>query len=176
MEISSKDVFKILIKENADMLLAFIRCYERNSAAVDDAFQETLLIAWQKLAEYDNEKPFAPWLRGIAFNVVRSEKRKYRKEKTTSEEAIFTNLDIRFRQLQVRSVDTFEEKVHALRECLARLPADFHRPIELHYQQELGVKLIAQKLGISLELVKKRLQRARKQLLNCLLGKLPELS
>ena len=37
-------------------------------SAVDDLFQETMLIAWQKITAYDRLRPFGAWLRGIARN------------------------------------------------------------------------------------------------------------
>lgn len=176
MEISSEDLFEILVRENADMLSAFIRCYERNPAAVDDVFQETFLVAWQRIDDFDRKKPFAPWLRGIAFNVIRAQKRRNNKELLSADESLFDALDARFTLLSKFPGDTFDEQVVALRECLELLPADFQQPIELHYREECGVQAVAERLGISKELVKKRLQRGRKRLLECLLGKMAVLS
>ena len=42
-----KEVFEILMRENADMLLAFLRASVRDSHAVDEMFQETMVVAWR---------------------------------------------------------------------------------------------------------------------------------
>ena len=48
------------------MLTVFLRSRVNDEAAVDDLFQETMLVAWKRLDECDLSRPFGPWLRGIA--------------------------------------------------------------------------------------------------------------
>jgi DNA-directed RNA polymerase specialized sigma24 family protein len=66
----SKVVFEILVRENQAMLLTYLRAVVRDSSAIDDLFQETMLIAWRKLEEFDRTLPFGPWLRGIAAKLM----------------------------------------------------------------------------------------------------------
>ena len=173
MTLPSEDVFDILVGEHADMLLAFIRCYVRDPGTVDDVFQETLLVAWQRLPDFDRQRPFAPWLRGIAFNVIRGQRRRGQREQVAwDEESFLRAVDDRFVQLHEQAGDTFDEKLACLRECLADLPEEFRHPIELHYRESCQLKEVSEKLEISLELAKKRVQRGRKRLLDCILAKL----
>ena len=65
-----KSVFEILIRENTDMLLAYLRSAVRDEHAIDDLYQEIFLTAWKRLEDYDRQRPFGPWLRGIASRVV----------------------------------------------------------------------------------------------------------
>ena len=58
------DVFAILVREHADRLLAYLRATVPASS-VDDLFQETVLVAWRRLPDYDRARPFGAWLRGI---------------------------------------------------------------------------------------------------------------
>ena len=66
----SKLVFEILVRENAEMLLAFLRSAVRDTHAVDDLFQESMLTAWRRLSEFDRTRSFGPWLRGIAAKLT----------------------------------------------------------------------------------------------------------
>ena len=42
----------------------------------EDAAQETLVRAFHSLSRYDPERPFGPWLRGIAVNVSLQHRRR----------------------------------------------------------------------------------------------------
>ncbi len=64
-----RDLFETLVREHAEMLTAFIRGTVRDGSLVDDIFQETMLTAWRRLDEYDKQRPFGSWLRGIAARV-----------------------------------------------------------------------------------------------------------
>ena len=50
---SGRQVFEILARENADMLVAYLRSLVRSADAVDDLFQEVMLTAWKRLDDYD---------------------------------------------------------------------------------------------------------------------------
>jgi RNA polymerase sigma-70 factor (ECF subfamily) len=67
--VNAKQIFEILVRENSRMLLAFIRSIQSDQAAADDIWQETMLVAWRRIGDYDNSRPFGPWLRGIAQKI-----------------------------------------------------------------------------------------------------------
>ena len=67
---SGREVFEILARENADMLSAYLRSLLGADSSLDDLYQETMVVAWRRLAEYDRTRAFGPWLRGIARNLV----------------------------------------------------------------------------------------------------------
>ena len=71
-----RSLFEILIRENTDMLVAYIRSGVRDEHAVDDLYQETVLTAWRRLDAYDRDKPIGPWLRGIAGKLMLAHYRK----------------------------------------------------------------------------------------------------
>ena len=66
----------------------------------------------------------------------------------------------------------FGKKLDALRDCVEALPDSYREPVELHYREDLPVATIASRLDHGLEAVKKRLQRARQRLLDCINRKL----
>jgi RNA polymerase sigma-70 factor len=167
-------VFEILIREHADLLMAYIRTVVRDSALADDVFQETLLTAWRRLPDYDKSRPFGPWLRGIAGNVVLNTYREHRKVIPICDEELLEHLDARCELLAKRGHgDTTDEKLEALRDCVQTLPEPYRTVIEQRMQAEHGSPpVLAEQLGLNLETLKKRLQRARARLLECLQRKL----
>ncbi len=161
-------LFEILARDNADGLTAFLRASLYDPAAVDDLFQETLLIAWRKIGEYDRTRPFGAWLRGIARRLVFAHARKAAREIPLSSERVLDYLDRRLAQVERQPGDTLDEKLAALRDCLGRLEPMYREPLDLHYARRRTTGWIAEKLATTKDAVQKRLQRARLQLADCL--------
>lgn len=169
----ARQVFEILVRENAGMLSAFLRAVVRDDAAADDIFQETFLAAWRNLDRYDREKPFGPWLRGIAARTVMAWRRKAaRTAHAELDEAALAEVSARFGALAAEPGDTWGEKLDAVRACLGNLPDQDRSIIDLYYREDLTLPEIARSLDQSVETMKKRLQRARVRLAACLRGRL----
>jgi RNA polymerase sigma-70 factor (ECF subfamily) len=161
-------LFEILMRENADSLTVFLRASVEDRAAADDVFQETLLIAWRKIGEYDRTRPFGAWLRGIAKRLVLAHYRAAAREVPFSDERVLDHIDQRMAQIDRQPGDTLDEKIQALRDCIGRLAPLYQEPIELHYRQCKTTEWIAEHLATTKDAVQKRLQRARVQLAECL--------
>ena len=161
-------LFEILVRENADSLTAFLRASVYDQAAAEDLFQETMLIAWRKIADYDRSRPFGAWLRGIAKRLVLAHYRKAAKEVPLSRETVLDYLDQRMTQVDRQPGDTLDERIAALRDCIERLAPLFRDPIELHYKQHRTTEWIAGQLASTKDAIQKRLQRARVHLAECL--------
>ncbi len=167
-----KLVFEILMRENAEMLLAFLRSTVRDPHAVDDLFQETMLTAWRRLDDFDREKPFGPWLRGIAGKLTLTYYRNHAGQAVPLDQAALDWLETRFSKLQNLQGDTLAEKLAALRECVDALPDHYRQPVQLRYAESRSLDEVGTTLKIALETLKKRLSRAKGQLADCLERKL----
>jgi len=168
----AKSLFEILIREHADKLMVYLRAVVRDPAAVDDLFQETMLTAWRNIDRFDRERPFGPWLRGIAGKLVLAWRRKSCDQPRLCDAEILELLDQRLTQTDRLPGDTLDEQLEALRDCLSNLPESYRSAIELRYRDEQKPAEITAQLQLNAETVKKRLQRARAMLLECLTGKL----
>ena len=71
--------FEMLVRENMRMLMTYLRSLVRDESALDDLFQETLMVAWRRLDDCDLSRPFGPWVRGIASRLVMAHFRKHKK-------------------------------------------------------------------------------------------------
>ncbi len=164
----ARDIFEILIREHADMLTAFLRTLLGRDPTVDDIFQETMLVAWRRLPDYDRTRPFAPWLRGIAQMLVLEHARKQRARPATTDPQVLAEIDLRFEILAHAPGDTFSDRVDRLWECLAKLPEAMRQSIELVYARGVSLAAAAESLGQTKDAVMKRVQRARQLLAECL--------
>ncbi len=163
-----KAIFEILVREHEAMLTLYLRSALDDAAAVDDIFQETMLVAWRRLDDFDRSRPFGPWLRGIAHKLVLAHSRKSRRRGIVCNDTVLLRIEEQLAHIHERAGDTLEEKTAELAECMRRLPHDQRRAVELRYGAAQTPDQVAAALDISREALKKRLQRARAQLLDCL--------
>ncbi|HLO41055.1 MAG TPA: sigma-70 family RNA polymerase sigma factor [Phycisphaerales bacterium] len=166
---SGREVFEILVTEHADMLAAYTRSLLWSPSAADDLFQETMLTAWKQLAQYDRSRPFGPWLRGIARNLSMEHERKNRIRPASTDDAVLDALDERYSKL-VPPGYSFRDRADRLLACIPKLPDAMREVIEMMYARGLLIKQIADSLGDNEESVKKRVQRARQLLAQCVLS------
>jgi RNA polymerase sigma-70 factor (ECF subfamily) len=167
---SGREVFEILARENADMLAAYLRSLLGADSALDDVFQETLVVAWRRLAEYDRARPFGAWLRGIARVLVMEHHRKGRVRVASVDGAVLEALDARYERFGAAggAGAGFRYRAEQLLTCLAHLPEAMREAIEMVYARGLMLKQIAVAVGAAEETIKKRVQRARAALAECL--------
>jgi len=164
---SDRMAFEILIREHSDMLLAYLRALCDNEDLVEEAFQRTVIDTWQALETFDRTRPFAPWVRGIARNrllVLLRAGRRHRRHLEQFEEVVAA----RFAQLDRLPGDTFPDRTSALHDCLARLPEAQRDAIDLVYWRDQDTHAAARSLGVDWETLRKRIQRARQALAECL--------
>lgn len=163
----AQSVFEILVREHADMLAAYLRSLLYNASSVDDLFQQTMLVAWRRLDDFDRSRPFAPWLRGIAQRLVLEHHRRGKGKASAMDPAVLSELDERYNELERRPGDTFKEKTARLAECLQKLPEAMREAIDLVYARGMLMSAAAVSAGSSEEALKKRVQRARQLLGEC---------
>jgi RNA polymerase sigma-70 factor (ECF subfamily) len=161
-------VFEILVREHADMLGAYLRTLVGSDSSFDDLFQETMLVAWRRLPDYDRTRPFAPWLRGIAQVLVLEHARKKRARPITADPNVLAEIDRRFEMLGRSSGDTFREKAERVWLCVGRLPEAMREAIHLVYVRGLQIAAAAESLSIGKDAFGKRVQRARQLVADCL--------
>ena len=170
--VQSKDLFEILVRENSRMLTTYLRATGCSDTMLDDVWQETMIVAWRKLDEFDRSKPFGPWLRGIAARTLLAGRRSANKIVLIDDIESLEYLNRRLERIKLLEGDTLDEKLDALRDCVSKLSTTDREFIELRFREDLMPTAISQRIGIALETVKKRLLRAKQQLQTCLERKL----
>jgi RNA polymerase sigma-70 factor len=166
----AKKLFETLVREHADMLTVYLRCALGDVSEVDDLFQETMVVAWRRLDDFDHTRPFGPWLRGIARKLLQAHHRQETRRRCTP--TTLDRLETRLAQLAACHGDTWKEKLEILRGCVRGLPEHYHAVVVRRYFQEQAIPQLSRALGLSSAAVKKRLQRARAMVLDCMERKL----
>jgi RNA polymerase sigma-70 factor (ECF subfamily) len=142
-------------------LKAFLASVVRDRSAVEDLFQETSLVLWQKYGEYDPARPFGAWARGIAANKILQERA--RKVPLAFSPAAIRGILEAFERTEPERADP-----GPLRDCVSRLPERSRRLLALRYDRALKLGEIARQVGGTLDAVHKTLCRIREALEECL--------
>lgn len=166
----AEKLFETLVREHADMLTVYLTAALGDISDVDDLFQETMIVAWRRLDDFDQTRPFGAWLRGIARNLLLAHFRKNRQRLQTS--AVLDQLESRLAQIGLQEGDTWQEKLLLLKECVLSLPEHYRDIVTLRYFEQQAIPQVSKTLAISMAAAKKRLQRARLLVLNCMKSKL----
>jgi len=142
-----------------------------NATAVDDLFQETMMVAWRRIDQFDQGRPFGPWLRGIAANLVMAYYRKHKRDMLVCNEHVIDRLEEQVCAIEQRRGDTWDEKVDQLKRCISRLSENNREVIELRYLEGRSFAELLDEMGLSRDALKKRLWRAKQLLHKCLARK-----
>ena len=130
------------------------------------------MVAWRRLDEFDRERAFGKWLRGIARNLILAHFRKSGKNPLSMDVSTLDWMDEKFTQIQSRTGDTLSDKLSLLRDCVEALTQENRDTIKARYLEQSSLDEIVSKLDVARETVKKRLYRAKNQLAECLENKL----
>lgn len=168
--------FTRLVAEQHFLLESFVAAATRGRGGpelVEELVQQSIGVAWRRFGSHDRSRPFGPWLRGIASRVVRAHfRREARRERIhggpSFAAGFLAELARRFDTLDPQRRGQRTELLASLRACVDRLDPEFAESIRLHYRDGLAVADVAIALRIEVELVRKRLQRARARLADCL--------
>lgn len=168
-ELGGRKEFELLARTHADMLEAYLRTLLRGGSSLDDLFQETLIVAWRKFETYDRTRPFDTWLRGIARVCLLEQTRKRRAHPASMDPVVLNAIDQRFEVLS-RDADasSFVQRVERLVQCMGRLPEAMRQAVDLVCAREIPIVAAARSLDLSEETLKKRVQRGRQLLAECI--------
>jgi RNA polymerase sigma-70 factor (ECF subfamily) len=167
-----RDSFGELVNRFESRIYNFCYQFFRDREIAAETTQETFLRAFRHIKRYDENRKFSTWLYRIARNICIDEKRKLDRGKTLllgGANPDSLNPDGQNRHLKSPSQvsDHLEQKV-VLEQAISQLPEKYRTAVVLFYYQDLPYQEIAAIMGLSLNLVKVRIFRAKKMLLEIL--------
>lgn len=165
--------FEDLVRAHHRDLLVYAAALTRDSATARDIVQEAFIVAYEKREVFDVTRDFATWMRGIVRNKWREWLRKNRRYDLGDHELARMDADIAAWQAG-RARDGLS-LFDALESCLARLPETLRSTVEAYYYEGRTGDETAARLDVAPAAVRKRLQRARILLKQCLEAKQGEL-
>lgn len=166
----TRENFSHLIRENHGNLLAYARVITGDPVKAGEIVQDSFVIAWQNIAKFDVTRDMAGWLRGIVRNKWR-EALRYSGREIPMDEETLAGLEEVVTDWQADRPEIFDRLAH----CREQLPPAFAECIDACYEEKLSGQEAAAKLGIGGSTFRKRLERARAVLRECLQQKAPKI-
>jgi RNA polymerase sigma factor (sigma-70 family) len=167
------DNINTLLSAARPRLLHLVQGQGVRQDAADDVVQETLVEAWQHLANLRDPARFDAWLNGICRNVSLRWLRSH--GMTTKQQVAFSDLsfdDHEDIEPVLPATDAFDPAEDLERQdmqvmldhALGYLPDSTRQAVELCYLAELPQREAALRLGMTIHALEERLYRARRQL------------
>jgi RNA polymerase sigma-70 factor (ECF subfamily) len=163
-----KELFHELIRPYERMLYLTLFSILKNETEAEDGAQEAVISAYRHLRSFRGDAKFSTWLTSIAINEGR---KRLRKAKGAAEESIDEQAEGQkgdytpalltdWREIPLEALERKELR-EVLRTAVADLPDLYRQVFTLRDLEELNVEETADALGISANVVKVRLHRAR---------------
>ena len=162
MEEPAQPAFGEVARENQDMMLVYARTLLRDESIAREVVQEALVSAWKGMERFDVTRDVGAWLRGIVRNKWKDVCRKQGRQLEFGEE------DLEYLESRVEALAKRPAVFEDLADCREKLPAEMGQVVGLSYDEGLKSEAVGVKLGISAATVRKRLERARGLLRDCL--------
>jgi len=162
--------FDILIRDYHEMVFCYLLSFVEDRHEAEDLTQEAFVVAYRKLDTFEQDRNFGAWVRGIARNLARSQRRKSRRLAFMELDQLEQHVESSFAQPADALRNMWQDRLTALSECLGKLDDVARKVVELFYAQHTAAREIAEQLGMGLEAVWQRLSRARRGLKVCIDG------
>jgi RNA polymerase sigma factor (sigma-70 family) len=145
--------------------IVYNACFKilRNPTDAEDAAQATFLTLIKKAKSLKNKNLLSGWLYKVAAciskNMIRTKiNLKNREEKYVMENNKFLN--IISNQSETKKIKVLDENSALIQEAIAALPEGYRTPIISRYFEEKPVKEIAGELGVTINVITTRINRA----------------
>lgn len=151
------------LAENQNRLLAYIYSLVGDHSRAADVLQETNLVLWRKLDEFQADRPFLPWSYAIARFQVLAHLRDRGRDRILLDPDLAESIS----EEAERQAAVVDDVQVALRTCLQSLSKTNRKLIQLRYFDAKSVKDVSASVERSVGSVKVALLRARRQLAEC---------
>ena len=159
------DEYHRLLYQNQGRIYAYVLGLVGNYSDSDDIMQETISVMWRKFEKFEPGSDFVSWGIGIAHYLILEYRReKHKKGIVQYSDDVFDDLPTRVETAN----EKYNEKVDNLKRCLRRLDEKHFTVVKLRFFENVIPKEIAERVGLSLPNVYKRLSRAYSNLHQCL--------
>ena len=150
-------------------LIAYARSLLGSYAAAEDAVQDAMLVVVKKFDQFQEGTSILAWCRSIVrIEVLRSRQRQQR-ERSLVERLLDDAIDAAFDEFQTsRHRDLTDGWQEALGRCLERVPERGQGVLRARFVDELSYQQIGERVGMTIEAVRKALFRLKRQVRSCI--------
>lgn len=158
---SKTEYFIHLLSSNYHRIYAFIQSVVINEADADDIMQDTSMVMWKKFDDFASGTDFVAWGITIAKYRILDYRRK-RKDYQLSEDT----LELLAAESE-KMVPEMEKRFQALKDCLGKLNRKDIDLLKLRYTHNYPAKMIALRIGTTINMVYQNMSRIKLLLVNC---------
>ena len=155
-----------LVQRHQAGVRAFLAIRLSNPHEAEDLAQEAFVTAFRRLGEFRDGLAFAPWVRGIAFNLFRNHVRKHRPLAAGGADDLAALADARL--AEKFSSEQESGLLGALEHCLRKLETADRLLLHRRYHDEATVAELAKSSGRGQSAVTMHLFRLRQALAACI--------
>ncbi len=149
-------------------LVAYARAIIGNYSSAEDAVQEALMVVFRKYDQFQEGTSMLAWCRSIVRLEILRTLQKNNREKSLLDQRTDDSIHLAFSEYQEQKreseLDAYRD---ALSVCMRSLPDRTQSVLKCRYVEKMSYQEISERLGISLESVRKTLFRTKKQLRSC---------
>lgn len=162
-------VFEVFYKAYRPKLRAFIRGIVPSEQAVDEVFDDVMMVVWDKIQDFEGRSKLSTWVYGIAYRRALKERKPSREDELpegheeTPDEGADTD----------GPLEEIMTKEH-LQSVLGRLPDDQGLVVRLAYFEGLNYREIGAIMDCPADTVKTRMYHAKRKLKAMLGGTLAD--
>lgn len=160
----TREAFSGVVHENHATLSAYARMITGGDGVkAGEIVQDAFITAWQNIGRFDVARDLPSWLRGIVRNKWRESCRRGNREIAMDEETLAV-IESTIVVWQADQPEVFDRLAH----CRSRLPATLAESVNAFYDEQLTTEEAATRININAATLRKRLERAREALRQCL--------
>ncbi len=159
----TRETFSCVVRDNHATLTAYARMITGDGVKAGEIVQDAFVTAWQNIGKFDVTRDLPSWLRGIVRNKWREACRRGNREISMDEETLAA-MELAVVGWQADRPEVFDRLAH----CRSMLPVPLAESIAVFYDDQLSTEEAAVRLDINGATLRKRLERARQALRQCL--------
>lgn len=168
IEADKTEQFVQLLAEHQNRLYGYVFSLLGDHTRASDVVQETNLVLWRKIDEFQEGKPFLPWAFAIARFQVLAHLRDKKRDRLLLDPELAETICIDVE----RQAERLDEIREALRPCMQTLTDTNADLIRKRYFQSMPIAEISQSVDRSVGSIKVALVRIRRHLADCVQNRL----
>lgn len=159
----NREAFGHLVQRYQDRLFGLVLMMVRQPAAAEEVIQDAFVRAYTHIHQYDDNRPFYPWLATIAVRLAQNWLRRHGRTVRLEGAPLESAREPAATAGSLTALIT-NERSRGLWQAVAALPSGERTALLLYYRDEMPVRDIARALGVTTGTIKTLLFRARRHL------------